>query len=61
MTAPEERAYPHGEDGGRFTFGLVVDVAEVLEQHGYPRAATGQDLVRLQQALYGFLYGGERS
>ena len=40
----------------RFTFGLVLDVADVLERHGYPPVQTGRDLVDLQQALYRFLY-----
>jgi hypothetical protein len=59
----EERAYPLPEvdDDERFTFGVVVDVAEVLTRHGYPKPATGRDLVALQQALYRFLYvGGDR-
>ena len=56
----QERAYPlppAGEDP-RFTFGLSVDVAKVLEQHGYPPVTAGRDLVDLQQALYRFLYVG---
>lgn len=41
----------------RFTFGLLVDVREVLRQHGYPAEdMTGADLTNLQQALFGFLY-----
>lgn len=52
----------------RFTFGLVLDVAAVLEQHGYPAfrgpfaADNAADLVELQQALFAFFYigGGER-
>ena len=54
------RAYPlPAADGDpRFTFGLVIDVAEVLEQHGYPSPQSGRDLVELQQALYRFLYVG---
>lgn len=53
-----QRVYPlprpaHDE---RFTFGLIIDVADVLVAHGYPRPATGGDLVALQQALFGFLY-----
>lgn len=63
MNGPE-RAYPLPavDEDPRFTFGLSVDVAKVLEQHGYPPIATGRDLVELQQALYGFLYatGGAR-
>lgn len=58
----EGRAYPLPGDGdARFTFGLVVDVAEVLSEHGYPTPGCGRDLVALQQALHAFLYaGGER-
>lgn len=61
MTA-EERVYPlsAGQDP-RFTLGLALDVAAVLEQHGYPPVRAGLDLVDLQQALYRFLYvGNER-
>jgi hypothetical protein len=41
----------------RFTLGLVLDVARVLEQHGYPPIAKGRELVDLQVALFRFLYG----
>lgn len=44
----------------RFTFGLIVDVAEVLEAAGYPKV-TGTDLVGLRQALFTFMYVGEVS
>jgi hypothetical protein len=56
-----EHAYPIRplpEDDARFTFGLMVDVAEVLVRHGYPPVTAGGDLVDLQQALYHFLYVG---
>lgn len=43
----------------RFTTGLVIDVAAVLHEHGYPPVTSGADLVRLQQALFGFVYGSE--
>lgn len=43
-----------GEDP-RFTFGLIHDVAGLLEAAGYPRLA-GLDVVELRQALYRFLY-----
>jgi len=59
----EERAYPlpAAEEDERFTAGLVLDVAKVLEKHGYPPVRGGLDIVAPQQALYGFLYvGGER-
>lgn len=41
---------------GRFTFGLVLDVAAVLARHGYPPLTCGTDLVRLQQALFTVIY-----
>lgn len=49
---------PVPENDPRFTLGLALDVAGVLEQHGYPRPATGVDIVDLQQALHRFLYVG---
>ena len=57
----EERVYPlpDEDDDPRFVFGLVDDVATVLEQHGFERPS-GWDLVELRQALFRFLYGGER-
>ncbi|MDK1477051.1 hypothetical protein QNO07_27270 [Streptomyces sp. 549] len=53
------RAYPIRplpDDDRRFTFGLRLDVAEVLEAHGYPPLVTGIDHVDLQQSLFRFLY-----
>jgi hypothetical protein len=41
----------------RFTFGLTLDVARVLEKWGYPKFAAGGDFVELQQALFRFIYG----
>lgn len=57
MTA---RAYPlpQAESDPRFTFGLQLDVADVLEKHGFPRVS-GVDLVDLGQALFRFLYASE--
>ena len=58
-----QRVYPMPapEDDPRFTIGLVLDVAKVLEQHGYPPVRAGLDIVDLQQALFRFLYvGGDR-
>lgn len=52
-----DRTYPlpaTGEDP-RFTFGLLVDVADVLVTAGYPKF-TGLDLAALQQTLYRFLH-----
>lgn len=40
----------------RFSIGLVLDVADVLTRHGYPRLGCGADLVRLQQALFTTIY-----
>ncbi|MDQ0367519.1 hypothetical protein [Catenuloplanes indicus] len=40
----------------RFTFGLLLDLTRVLEQHGYPPVVAGADLVRLQESLFNFLY-----
>ena len=48
-------------DDPRFTLGLALEVAEVLEKHGYPRFVNGGDLVGLQQALFRFLYRGDAS
>jgi hypothetical protein len=39
----------------RFTFGLIVDVANTLAQHGYPTLGT-KGLVDLGQTLSRFLY-----
>ncbi|GAA0509360.1 hypothetical protein GCM10009545_09330 [Saccharopolyspora thermophila] len=42
----------------RFTFGLLIDVGKVLETHGFPavEAYTGEDLLRLQRALFDFIH-----
>ncbi|WP_051110214.1 hypothetical protein [Saccharomonospora halophila] len=68
QTEPE-RVFPiprpaSGNDP-RFTLGLLLDVKQVLVQHGYPMdQATGPDHLALKQALFRFLYastdGGER-
>lgn len=60
----DARAYPVPDPGGsdpRFTHGLLGELAELLQRHGYADVHTmqGQDWVDLQQALYRFLYGGE--
>ena len=47
---------PPADDDARFTFGLILDVRDVLTQHGYPQMTSGDDLVELQQALFRFLY-----
>lgn len=46
---------PQPDDDPRFTLGLALDFRDVLTKHGYPEP-NGIDLVRLQQALFGFLY-----
>lgn len=46
---------PRPDEDPRFTLGFAIDLAGVLTKHGYPELS-GIDLVRLQQALYGFLY-----
>lgn len=57
-----ERRYPvpEPEQGNdpRFTFGLVIEVAAVLERHGYPAIGSDNidDHVELSQALFRFLY-----
>ncbi len=55
---PSPREYPltAPANDARFTFGLTDDVAKVLAAHGYPPITSGLDFVRLQQALFGFLY-----
>ena len=54
-----ERAYPlpRPEDDPNFNLGLIIDVSKVLTDHGYPAIHQGGDIVRLQQALFGFIYG----
>jgi hypothetical protein len=51
---------PQPDDDPRFTRGLALDVAKILEQHGYPPVRNGRDFLELQQALYGFLYTGPK-
>ena len=45
-----------GDDDSRFTNGLLLDVVEVIESHGYPKIAAGRDLLELRISLYRFLY-----
>lgn len=56
--APAQAAYPlpAPDDDPRFTFGLVLDLAAVLAEHGYPPITSGADLLNLRQALFRFLY-----
>ncbi|GAB7049379.1 hypothetical protein JCM9534A_45050 [Catenuloplanes indicus JCM 9534] len=49
--------FPIPTDGdSRFRYRLLVDVARVLERHGFPPVEATADLVRLQQSLFNFLY-----
>jgi hypothetical protein len=56
------RAYPlprpEGDDP-RFNFGLLHEVAKVIEDAGYPPLTNGTDLVDLRGVLFGFLYSKE--
>ncbi|MBF9129315.1 hypothetical protein I0C86_10075 [Plantactinospora sp. S1510] len=53
---------PAPAEDSRFTFGLVMDVADVLAAHGYPAMTgdkydgQGPDLLGLQMALYRLIY-----
>jgi hypothetical protein len=55
----QSRTYPLGRlaDDPRFTLGLVIDIIKVLTGHGFPPITAGGDIVQLQLALFGFLYG----
>lgn len=48
-------ARPRGDDR-RFTIGLALDISDVLTAHGYPPIATGNDLLRWQNALFTTIY-----
>ncbi|MFB9367250.1 hypothetical protein [Kitasatospora albolonga] len=54
--APVIYPLPALDDDFRFTFGLLSDIAAVVAGHGYPPVTSGPDLIRLQQALFSFLY-----
>lgn len=58
MTERQYPISPRPDEDPRFTLGLALDVAKVLHEHGYPQITGGRDFVELQQALFGFLYGG---
>jgi len=59
--AARERAYPvpplNGDGDPRFTYGLLDEVAGVIEAHGYPKIMNGPDLMELHVGLFRFLYG----
>ena len=59
MTGGERVSPLPDEDDSRFTFGLVDDVATVLERHGY-RRPTGYDWIGLDEALHTYLYALEQ-
>ena len=52
---------PSGQPAGdpRFTFGLALDVARVLAEHGYPAFTAGAELVELEMHLLHLLHGHE--
>ncbi|WP_428963932.1 hypothetical protein [Micromonospora fluostatini] len=57
---------PRPAADSRFTLGLVLDVAQVLAEHGYPSIAEsydgcGVDLLALQQVLFSLIYGTDVS
>lgn len=60
MTTTDGRSYPvapeSGDHDSRFTNDLALDVAEVIEAHGYPTFTSGRDLLELRISLYRFLY-----
>lgn len=49
---------PQLDDDPRFNAGLLFDVARLLRDRGDPMPHSGRDLIRLQTALFDFLYGG---
>jgi len=58
LSARQYPIRPRPAEDSRFTLGLALDVAKVLKEHGYPAVTSGRDFLELQQALFGFLYGG---
>jgi hypothetical protein len=61
MTVPtpaRPRAYPLAlpAAGRRSTLALVLAIAQLLTDHGYPPIASGGDLTALQDAIDGFIY-----
>jgi hypothetical protein len=58
LSARQYPIRPRPDEDSRFTFGFALDVAKVLKEHGYPAVTSGRDFLELQQALFGFLYGG---
>lgn len=56
MSKPRHYPLPRPEEDKRFTFGLTMEVGKLLERHGYPPVTNGDDFVRLQRALFDFVY-----
>ncbi|MEV6621039.1 hypothetical protein AB0M83_02525 [Amycolatopsis sp. NPDC051106] len=57
MTDTDRRyPLPARDEDDRFTFGLILDVADVLAAHGYPKLTSGDDYVALHGAVFRFLY-----
>jgi hypothetical protein len=57
-TTPQQPVYPLPAPAGndpRFTYGLLHDIAEVLQRNGFPQPA-GTDWAHLMIALGRFLY-----
>jgi hypothetical protein len=48
---------PRPADDPEFNVGLLIDVAKVFTEHGYPPIREGADIVKLRQALFSFVYG----
>jgi hypothetical protein len=47
---------PRPESDPRFTIGLLLEVAKVLKDRGFPELGDdGRDLVALQEAHFGFI------
>lgn len=51
---------PAPADDPRFTHGLFRDIAETLQQHGFPRP-TGSDWTNLMVTLHQFIYAPEET
>ena len=57
-TTPPQQVYPLPQrcaGDPRFTYGLLFDLADVLQRNGFPRPA-GTDWANLMSALARFLY-----
>jgi hypothetical protein len=57
MSGDQAYPIPAPEDDPRFNLGFLIDVIKVLTHHGFPPIEGGPDYVRLQQALFTFIYG----